>query len=941
MYEYGYNDFDQIQTVKYRRYTAGPITQYTYMGARTSSELQSTTTYSYDSTRLLSSVSTVDTDGTCTVTSYRYDTSGASPLYGTLLEETASDGSYTLYFYDRQNGYLLASVQNDGNGTAYTYDSIGNLTGAYPITFSPATGGGYVRDTSCATEVSYTYDAAMRLSGIAVGDVSYTFTYDHFGNPEGVSVAGHGALVSYTYGARNGKPETLTYANGLTVRYTYDALDRVSEIGYRTGGRDVTAYRYTYDAAGRLSYVEDVAEERFTRYQYHASGQIARVVSGSTATGENETGASYTYDAFSRMSSASLSLDYLTPAGVRRDSIGNYFAYTATGEVAYTSFRGEGMSGRSTPTYDRIGRVTERVLDVRTDHGSYYGKTTYTYEKKNQNDTLRVSRTESTVGTTAAGATVRNVLQYTYDGRGNITEIRDADGGVQYRYAYDRLGQLVREDNRPLGVTLVYTYDGRGNLLGRKEYAFTLGTVSGSPRKNRENTYAATGWRDLLMGYDGKSVTYDAIGNPVKITEPGGMEWREYTWQGRRLLRVTLCTQTASGSVVREVLASYRYRADGIRISKEAGNVLTEYLLRDGAIVGEKLDTGEILLYLRDETGAVVGLKYRTDSDAEGLYQCYFFEKNLQGDVVAMYDDAGKWLGGYTYDAWGNCVTTVSAEANTQERNMVTSYNPFRYRGYYWDYETGYYYLQSRYYDPEAGRFINADDTEYLGADGSVLSYNLFAYCMNDPVNRFDVDGNWSLPNWAKVVVGAVAIAGLAVATVCTGGAAAVICGAALSGAIAGGASGAVMGAVGGGIFGGWQGALDGACSGFMSGTLIGGVIGAASAGLNIATGTTTVVGNAHGSTLHRLATNMEAGKMVASGQYSQIGMNKALKTMGLNGTSRPDVTGVARSGMNRLVEVVSPRQSTKSTINKMSNMLSNNPGSVGKVVNWVRRLFK
>ena len=764
VYEYGYNEFDQIQTVKYRRYTAGPITQYTYRGARESSELQSTTTYNYDeTTRLLTSVSTVGTDGTCTVTSYRYDTTGSSPLYGTLREETASDGSYTLYFYDRQNGFLLASVQSDGNGTAYTYDSIGNLTGAYPITFSPQTGGGYVRDPSCAAEVSYTYDAAMRLSGIAVGGVSYTFAYDNFGNPEGVSVAGHGALVSYTYGARNGKLETLTYENGLTVRYTYDALDRVSEIGYRTGGRDATAYRYTYDAAGRLSYVEDVAEERFTRYQYHASGQIARVVSGSTATGENETGVSYTYDAFSRMSSASLSLDYPTPAGVRRDSIGNFFAYTATGEVACTSFWGEGMSGRSTPTYDRIGRITGRVLDVRTDSGSYYGKTTYTYEKYNQNDTLRVSRTESTVGTAAAGATVRNVQQYTYDKCGNITEIRDAGGTVQYRYAYDHLGQLVREDNRPLGVTLVYTYDGRGNLLGRKEYAFTTGTVLGSPRKNRENTYAATGWRDLLVGYDGKSVTYDAIGNPVKITEPGGTEWREYTWQGRRLLCVTQCIKTASGSVEREVLASYRYNADGIRISKEAGNVLTEYLLRDGSIVGEKLDTGEILLYLRDETGAVVGLKYRTDSDAEGVYQCYFFEKNLQGDIVAMYDDAGKWLGGYTYDAWGNCVTTVSADASTQERNMVTSYNLFRYRGYYWDYETGYYYLESRYYDPEIGRWISPEPNVYGGGfdeDAGLIGYNVYVYCANNPVNNFDPTGEFVISTAVLIGIGIGALIG-------------------------------------------------------------------------------------------------------------------------------------------------------------------------------------
>ena len=257
------------------------------------------------------------------------------------------------------------------------------------------------------------------------------------------------------------------------------------------------------------------------------------------------------------------------------------------------------------------------------------------------------------------------------------------------------------------------------------------------------------------------------------------------------------------------------------------------------------------------------------------------------------------------------------------------------------DTETTLYYLQSRYYNPAMGRFINGDDVANLGADDSLVNFNLFAYCANNPVNRFDDNGNASLPNWAKVTIGAVAIAGLAVATVCTGGAAAVICGAALSGAIAGGASGAVMGAIGGGISGGLQGALDGACSGFMSGTLIGGVTGAASAGLNIATGATTVVGNAHGSTWHKLATNMEAGKMATSGQYSQIGVNKALKTMGLNGTRRPDVIGVSKNGVNKLVEVVSPRQSTNYIINKMSNMLSNNPGSVGKIVTWVRRLFK
>ena len=392
-------------------------------------------------------------------------------------------------------------------------------------------------------------------------------------------------------------------------------------------------------------------------------------------------------------------------------------------------------------------------------------------------------------------------------------------------------------------------------------------------------------------------------------------DYQTFTWLGRRLMSY------AKGGTT----TNYTYNSDGIRTKKVSGSTTTDYCLNGTQILAEKRG-GTLINYFYTSDGTRVGFKTGG--------KVYYYVYNLQGDVTHIVDESKNIVATYRYDPFGKIL-------NLSSLTTIGKLNPFRYRGYYYDTESNLYYLNSRYYNPEIGRFINADDIDYLGADSSPLSYNLFAYCLNNPVNRFDVNGNWSMPNWLKVTVGAVAIAGLAVATVCTGGAAAVICGAALSGAIAGGASGAVMGAIGGGISGGWQGALDGACSGFMSGTLIGGATGAASAGLNIATGATTVVGNAHGSTLHKLATNMEAGKMAASGQYSQIGVNKALKTMGLNGTSRPDVIGIAKKGMNKLVEVVSPRQSTNYIINKMSNMLSNNPGSVGKIVNWVRRLFK
>ena len=291
----------------------------------------------------------------------------------------------------------------------------------------------------------------------------------------------------------------------------------------------------------------------------------------------------------------------------------------------------------------------------------------------------------------------------------------------------------------------------------------------------------------------------------------------------------------------------------------------------------------------------------------------------------------------YSYDAWGKPISTTASSTLTTE---LAELNPFRYRGYVWDEETELHYLNLRYYNLEICRFVSSDDSNVLNENSGIIEYNLFSFCKSNPVNRFDSDGQWSLPNWAKVAIGAVAIVGLAVATVCTGGAAAVVCGAALSGACTGGISGAVIGAISGGINDGWEGALDGACSGFLSGTIIGGIGGAASAGFNIATGTTTIVGKAHGSLMHKLASNVEAGKMAASGKYSQVGLNKALKTLGLNGSKRPDVIGVARCGANKLVEIVSPSQTIASIEEKMNTMLYDNPGSVGKVVKWVKRLF-
>ena len=150
-------------------------------------------------------------------------------------------------------------------------------------------------------------------------------------------------------------------------------------------------------------------------------------------------------------------------------------------------------------------------------------------------------------------------------------------------------------------------------------------------------------------------------------------------------------------------------------------------------------NTEYLIYYVYDETGLPIGLKYRTSAYEAGVFDCFFFEKNLQGDIIAVYNSTGKRIGSYTYDAWGNFNYSFASGNTALETRIVFRLNPFRYRGYYYDVETGLYYLQSRYYNPEWGRFLNADG--YVSTGTGMLGYNMFAYCNNNPVMFVDPSG--------------------------------------------------------------------------------------------------------------------------------------------------------------------------------------------------------
>ena len=153
-----------------------------------------------------------------------------------------------------------------------------------------------------------------------------------------------------------------------------------------------------------------------------------------------------------------------------------------------------------------------------------------------------------------------------------------------------------------------------------------------------------------------------------------------------------------------------------------------------------------VLIFVYDASGQPIGMSHFQDGT---LVDTYLYEKNIQGDVVAVYEYDGDLVVRYAYNAWG-AVSETEYGSEYDESSFAVECNPFRYRGYYYDTETGLYYVSSRYYDPEIGRWINADNV-IAGVGGDLKGYNLFAYCFDNPVNMDDQAGNW--PKWIKNTV--------------------------------------------------------------------------------------------------------------------------------------------------------------------------------------------
>ena len=232
--------------------------------------------------------------------------------------------------------------------------------------------------------------------------------------------------------------------------------------------------------------------------------------------------------------------------------------------------------------------------------------------------------------------------------------------------------------------------------------------------------------KDVL--YEGQSQTSDlpTSGNPV--TYYNGRDYH-FDWsKGRQLTEAVVGGQTVK----------YAYDMAGVRSSKQVGDTTYSYTTLSGKVMRQAWGDNNALEFVYDDSSQPFAVIYKHGSAAE----LYYYLVNAQGDVAAILDSSGTMVAFYDYDAWGNCTVYNSSAKVLTDPTSIANINPLRYRGYYYDAETGFYYLQSRYYDPAICRFINADTFATTDANG-FLSANMFAYCENNPIMWIDPTGHF------------------------------------------------------------------------------------------------------------------------------------------------------------------------------------------------------
>ena len=613
-----------------------------------------------------------------------------------VTEQKDARGKIVRTETDPQRGTTTSVTDAKGQTVEYKYDELRRI-----VKTSAKMG---AKEGIPTIHNEYTYDEQRgnlveirhNTDGNAANDVVYSFEQDALGRQTAVKV-GNQTLSQSVYQNDPTKPNfgtltATTYGNGAKIRSRYDDFNRVTGVVY--GEETAPRYEYDYNAKGQVARVRDNLLNRTTQSEYDLANRPVRVKTSEDAkhvyTGQ------VAYDnVYGNLS------EFTEKVGENRQEFGTKFGYDDENRPTSLTYSvGAATIGQSTTTIDKLNRTTFSAVKL--------GSKTFTSE---------YHFAAGGYGTGSVTNLVASITQpgcncgYGYDDNGNIASA--TLNGKWTGYTYDALGQLIQvndhSDTRSgeNGTTWKYTYDLGGNILKKESFAYA---DTMTPLETVTYTYGDANWRDKLTAVNGSTIRYDAIGNPLSDGT-----WT-YTWQNGRQLQ----KMQKSG-----VTAEFVYNADGLRVQKTVNGVVTKYTLHGKNIV-HMISGADELHFFYDAQNRPAVVVYNGTA--------YAYVKSLQGDILAILDENGNTVVSYGYDAWGMPLWCTGELAET-----LGKVQPFRYRGYVFDEETGLYYLRSRYYNVEENRFLSAD--EGIIVSNKLMTGNMYAYGKNTPICIEDSEG--------------------------------------------------------------------------------------------------------------------------------------------------------------------------------------------------------
>ena len=647
--------------------------------------------------------------------------------YGRLICSSKYVGSFTTV-----NSVQYLSTLNLINNSIDTYNKQTNFQYSnyllYRNSFQKNVGG-------FSRHISTSCNASKLLAGLSDGGNIYTYSYNAFNELNGLSYNSNNPSITFSYSYSQFGDLSIATSIGSSYSFIkkYNKYGKIVEYLQTTpnSGFDVV---FNYDSQyseGRLTQIVDDSgyQSTTTNITYNGKNRVASITNIEAGIAS----VNYTYDSYGRIITKNSTMFGTSfPLFQSQVNVSTMYSYNnSTNDVAACAliitntniFNHNIKTVSQSKTVDSLQRITSLLT---THNNASIGFSNIEYFSFANNETSwQIKKTTNTLDGDSF---------YTYNKYGSIASISPStllNDPLQKTFSYDDNNQLIHESFGDLSETEIsYVYDIYGNILSATKTYRDNSLSKSNPIITVVDTYSYSSTKpNLLIAFNSNPITYDELDNPLTLD---GATLTYY--RGHKL-------KTYSKGTIN---VTYDYNYAGLRTHKLVGTKRHRFIYENGNLIRESIESTispyaeEGFLYLYGLNG-LIGFRYGNN--------IYIYVKNILNDVTAIYKATSSSLtlvARYSYDAYGNTTVLNASGIVNNSSTFIGNINPIRYRSYYYDSETGFYYCKSRYYVPKLRRWLTPDNPSYLD-DNDLNGLNSYVYCNNNPIKYADVDGTFAI----------------------------------------------------------------------------------------------------------------------------------------------------------------------------------------------------